>query len=93
MQLARSPEPAPIAAAPAPPAPPENVVQLHGDGGSVQRTSGHSSESNEARSYAEDAQDDELDALAARLYDRIRLRLRSELRVDRERAGRITDLR
>ena len=41
----------------------------------------------------EDAQDDELDALAARLYDRIRLRLRSELRVDRERAGRITDLR
>lgn len=35
----------------------------------------------------------EVDALAGRLYDRIRSRLRSELLIGRERAGRITDLR
>jgi hypothetical protein len=34
-----------------------------------------------------------LDDLAAKLYDRIRARLKSELRLDRERAGLITDLR
>jgi hypothetical protein len=35
----------------------------------------------------------ELDELARRLYDRIRVRLRGELLVDRERAGLLTDLR
>ncbi|MBO0707479.1 MAG: hypothetical protein J2P44_03875, partial [Candidatus Dormibacteraeota bacterium] len=35
----------------------------------------------------------EVDALAGRLYDRIRSRLRSELLIGRERAGQITDLR
>jgi hypothetical protein len=34
----------------------------------------------------------ELDELAGRLYDRIRFRLRSELHLDRERAGLVTDL-
>jgi hypothetical protein len=34
----------------------------------------------------------ELDDLARRLYDRIRLRLRRELIVDRERAGVLIDL-
>jgi hypothetical protein len=35
----------------------------------------------------------EMDALAGRLYERIRGRLKSELLVDRERAGLLTDLR
>ena len=37
--------------------------------------------------------DQELDALAHELYDRLRSRLRMELLVDRERAGLVTDLR
>jgi len=39
------------------------------------------------------ASEAEVEALAGRLYDRIRSRLRSELLVGRERAGQITDLR
>ena len=39
------------------------------------------------------AQDEAMDALAGKLYDRIRNRLKSELLVDRERAGLLTDLR
>jgi hypothetical protein len=39
------------------------------------------------------AQDEAMDALAGKLYDRIRSRLKSELLVDRERAGLLTDLR
>jgi hypothetical protein len=35
----------------------------------------------------------DLDELARRLYDRLRLRLRAELRLDRERSGHLTDLR
>jgi hypothetical protein len=35
----------------------------------------------------------EMDELARKLYDRIRTRLKSELLVDRERAGFLTDLR
>jgi hypothetical protein len=34
----------------------------------------------------------ELDELASRLYDRIRFRLRSELHLDRERAGLVTNI-
>ena len=34
----------------------------------------------------------DLDELAERLYDRIRFHLKSELRLDRERAGLLTDL-
>jgi hypothetical protein len=37
--------------------------------------------------------DENLDALAGKLYDRIRSRLKSELLLDRERAGLLTDLR
>ncbi|MFL6124652.1 DUF4157 domain-containing protein [Actinophytocola sp.] len=37
--------------------------------------------------------DADLDELAARLYDRLRSRLRTELLVDRERAGMLTDFR
>src|SRR5205814_1417267 len=37
--------------------------------------------------------DRELDELARKLYDRFRVRLRSELLVERERAGLTTDLR
>ncbi|MDQ6709649.1 MAG: hypothetical protein M3Z11_03730 [Candidatus Dormibacteraeota bacterium] len=37
--------------------------------------------------------DENLDALAGKLYDRIRNRLKSELLLDRERAGLLTDLR
>jgi len=36
--------------------------------------------------------DRELDELSARIYDRIRTRLRTELLIDRERAGLVTDL-
>jgi hypothetical protein len=35
----------------------------------------------------------ELDTLAAHLYERIAARLRTELRLDRERAGVLTDIR
>jgi hypothetical protein len=35
----------------------------------------------------------DMDELAGKLYDRIRTRLKSELLVDRERAGFLTDLR
>lgn len=34
-----------------------------------------------------------MDELARKLYDRLRTRLKSELLVDRERAGFLTDLR
>jgi hypothetical protein len=34
----------------------------------------------------------DLDALAGKLYDRIRVRLKQELRLDRERSGYLTDL-
>jgi hypothetical protein len=35
----------------------------------------------------------DLDALAGRLYERLLGRLKAELRLDRERAGMLTDLR
>ena len=43
-----------------------------------------------ANSHSADA---DMDALAGKLYDRIRSRLKTELLVDRERAGFLTDLR
>lgn len=45
------------------------------------------------RSTVSDMDGVELDELAARLYDRLRSRLRTELLVDRERAGMLTDFR
>ena len=44
-------------------------------------------------STSETPAETDLDALAGRLYDRIRTRLKSELLIDRERAGFLTDLR
>jgi hypothetical protein len=44
-------------------------------------------------SSASHANETDMDELAGRLYDRIRTRLKSELLVDRERAGFLTDLR
>lgn len=43
--------------------------------------------------YPPDVDDLDLDLLAERLYGRLRSRLRTELLVDRERAGMLTDLR
>jgi len=39
------------------------------------------------------ASETDMDELAGKLYDRIRSRLKTELLVDRERAGFLTDLR
>jgi hypothetical protein len=39
------------------------------------------------------APETDMDELAGKLYDKIRTRLKSELLVDRERAGFLTDLR
>jgi hypothetical protein len=39
------------------------------------------------------APETDMDELAGKLYDKIRTRLKSELLVDRERAGLLTDLR
>jgi hypothetical protein len=39
------------------------------------------------------AGDTDMDELAGKLYEKIRTRLKSELLVDRERAGFLTDLR
>ena len=46
-----------------------------------------------AQSPGQAAAETDMDELAGRLYDRIRTRLKSELLVDRERAGFLTDLR
>jgi hypothetical protein len=46
-----------------------------------------------APSPGQAAAETDMDELAGRLYDRIRTRLKSELLVDRERAGLLTDLR
>jgi hypothetical protein len=46
-----------------------------------------------APSPGQAAAETDMDELAGRLYDRIRTRLKSELLVDRERAGFLTDLR
>ena len=46
-----------------------------------------------ARAAGEASGEQDMDALAGKLYERIRTRLRSELLVDRERAGFLTDLR
>ena len=45
----------------------------------------------DARERLSEAPDDELEELADRLYDRIRTRFRSELLIDRERAGLLAD--
>jgi hypothetical protein len=52
-----------------------------------------SSESSTASSGPHQASETEMDELARKLYDRLRTRLKTELLVDRERAGFLTDLR
>jgi hypothetical protein len=51
------------------------------------------SESSTASAGPHRASETEMDELARRLYDRLRTRLKTELLVDRERAGFLTDLR
>jgi hypothetical protein len=58
---------------------------------SVQAASGAAS--TPAAPDAQGRSDENIDALAGQLYERIRVRLKSELLVDRERAGLLTDLR
>lgn len=61
---------------------------------SVQAATATGAASSSATAPASAAHADEnLDALAGKLYDRIRNRLKSELLLDRERAGLLTDLR
>jgi hypothetical protein len=50
-------------------------------------------ESSSASAGPHQASETEMDELARRLYDRLRSRLKTELLVDRERAGFLTDLR
>ncbi len=64
--------------------PPETPVQRR-DGADAGTTLSAGSDAGQPGS------DSELDALAGRLYERMRLRLRSELLVDRERAGVLID--
>jgi hypothetical protein len=75
------PVPAMSVALPAPPDPPATVQRMTsaaGPGGA-------------AREHLSEASDDELEELADRLYDHIRSRFRSELLIDRERAGLLAD--
>jgi TT viral ORF2 len=51
------------------------------------------SASTSAEHHHVDINDLDLEELSARLYTRLRSRLRRELLVDRERAGRLTDFR
>ena len=50
-------------------------------------------ESSAASAGPHQASETEMDELARKLYDRLRNRLKTELLVDRERAGFLTDLR
>jgi hypothetical protein len=52
-----------------------------------------SSESSSASAGPHQASETEMDELARKLYDRLRTRLKTELLIDRERAGFLTDLR
>jgi len=52
-----------------------------------------SSESSTASAGPHQASETDMDELARKLYDRLRTRLKTELLVDRERAGFLTDLR
>ena len=58
---------------------------------SVQRMKSVADPEGDARERLSEAPDDELEELADRLYDRIRTRFRSELLIDRERAGLLAD--
>jgi hypothetical protein len=88
--LQRAAEPAPAA----PPSPPTNVVALptaHEAAPSAEPMTAENGPASAERHRLAEAPDDELEELATRLYDHIRFRLRTEFRIDRERAGLLTD--
>ncbi|MFL5927445.1 MAG: hypothetical protein ACJ77E_10975 [Gaiellaceae bacterium] len=96
LQLARVPasleHPAPVDQPPAPPvqrsvaAPPDAPAPA-----SVQRVNTFAGEEHAPRERLSEAPDDDLEELAARLYEHIRARFRAELLIDRERAGLLAD--
>ena len=59
----------------------------------ISRVSAPAAESSSASAGPHQASETEMDELARKLYDRLRTRLKTELLVDRERAGFLTDLR
>jgi hypothetical protein len=59
----------------------------------IQRAQQGASEGVAASTHEHGGGELNVDELAARLYDRIRARLRDELLIDRERAGLVTDVR
>ena len=81
--VAPSAEPAapPVRVDPAPPDRPAALQRVVSDAGTEDAE----------RARLSEAPDDELEELAHRLYDHIRARIRSELLVDRERAGLLAD--
>jgi hypothetical protein len=91
LQLAPAPEdarlpapppmPPPLAVVPTPPSPPP-AQRVLTDAPDPERTE---------RTRLPEAPDDELEELADRLYDHIRARFRTELLIDRERAGLLAD--
>jgi hypothetical protein len=100
------PRPTAAAAAPTPPTEPGRVTTFHSEEPvAVQRAENaafapvaeHAGGANVAAPAAASAHEagagQNLDELAAHLYDRIRARLRDELLIDRERAGLVTDVR
>ena len=94
LQLAPSPprlEPAASAAHLPVPAMPVALQTPTDPPASVQRMKSVADPERDARERLSEAPDDELEELADRLYDRIRTRFRSELLIDRERAGLLAD--
>jgi hypothetical protein len=57
----------------------------------VQRITGDTASDEMSRDRLAEAPDDELEELADRIYDHIRARFRTELLIDRERAGLLAD--
>jgi hypothetical protein len=86
-------QPAPVVAQPVPEVQRQEAPASDAAPASQPPTATVSSESASAASGGTTPQtEEELDVLAGRLYDHIALRLRRELRMDRERTGLLTDL-
>jgi hypothetical protein len=90
-QLTHTDSPAASAATPATPAARPESPAAHADQGHV--AAADQSHPEHAEHKAVDTDDLDLEELTARLYDRIRSRLRRELLLDRERAGLLSDFR
>ena len=94
LRLATSsaPAPAPLPTSPVAPAPPALAVAPPPSSPPVQRVQTDASTPEQTeRERLSEAPDDELEELADRLYDHIRARFRTELLIDRERAGLLAD--